>query len=75
MNATEKLLSRIRNHCKGYNKFLTDEYLTSLSHQNLLGFCHPLERYDFAKELGIISSSTLKVSLDAFLPSKWATTK
>jgi hypothetical protein len=45
--------SRMKQNAKAYNKHLTDEQLDSYNTQRLLALTHPLDRSEFAKELGI----------------------
>ena len=40
--AIEKLRKEMMTEAKAYNRFLTEEYLQSLSTSRLIGFCHPI---------------------------------
>ena len=44
-------LRRLRLSILGYNKYLTCEYLSSLSIVTLLRLCHPLDRQQYAFQL------------------------
>jgi hypothetical protein len=40
-----------RQNVKGVNRFITDEYLDSLTVEGILAFCSPIERSHFEQKL------------------------
>lgn len=46
-----ELIKEIRRHVKAYNKYLTDDFLETLSPARLIGFCHPIYRDNYKNKL------------------------
>lgn len=43
----------MKRSAKAVNRNLTDDYLERCTTRQLLSMVHPLERYDYARELGV----------------------
>jgi len=51
----DKLIEKMRQEAKAYNKHLTDNFFDGLSFHGLLNFCHPLSREKYLDDYRKVS--------------------